>query len=205
MEERRDPRPGDTLISKAGGKVLHADWMIGKWQFYVDAYKEAADRLVDQLQEWGSDDHLTLPILFMYRHFVELKLKWIVFHIAWFAGVEAPKVNHDLTGLWKFILGNLDCLGGGLDKKMETGIDGLIKELAILDPSSMTFRYSHNKADQEMPLPESLSMEHFKKNIAILTWGLDYIEGGIDAEKEGRAIEAELEREYQSYLYEYAM
>jgi hypothetical protein len=205
MEEIRDPRPGGTLISRSGGKVRHADWMIGKWQFYVEAYKEAADRLVDQLQESGPDDQLTLPILFMYRHFVELKLKWIVFHIAWFTAVEAPKLNHDLIGLWKFILKNLDCLGGELDKKMQTGLDGLIRELAILDPSSMTFRYSHNRADQEMPLPESLSLDHFKKHMGILTHGLDYIEGGIDAEKEGRAIEAELEREYQSYLYDYAM
>lgn len=46
---------------------------------YALAYKEGADRLVESLVENGYAHHkLVLPIIFLYRHYVELHLKELI-------------------------------------------------------------------------------------------------------------------------------
>ena len=46
------------------------------WHLWVAGYKLAADRLVSHLTEHGTRfDYVCIPILFLYRHFVELYLK----------------------------------------------------------------------------------------------------------------------------------
>ena len=203
LEEIRDLKSNDTLLKDTGGKVLYAGWMSGKWDFYADAYKEAADRLVDQIQEnWAPDDRLILPAIFMYRHFVELKLKWIIIHLQLFSGTKISKFNiHDIWQLWIYVKDHLSCLDGGkLEKNTENNLDRIIKELSTLDPTSYYFRYSHDNQDQDIPLPERLSMENFKDVMEGLKNGFALIEGGIDYEKEMRAFDAEIQAELYSYM-----
>jgi hypothetical protein len=208
MEEIRYPQPNDTLIKESGDKVLYADWMSGKWNFYADAYKEAADKLVDQIQEdWGPDDKLILPIIFMYRHFVELKLKWIIIHLDGFSGTRISDGlfnQHRLFELWIYLKNHLNCLRcGQLDKDIKNGLEKLIKELSSLDPESFRFRYSHDTRFNEVPLPERISMEHFKTTMGVIDNGLEYIEAGIYMEKEARDLDAELQVEMNSYMEDY--
>lgn len=49
--EIRYPKIGDVLIKQTGGrqaKLLFADWMVGKFSWYADGFKLAADKVVDQ-------------------------------------------------------------------------------------------------------------------------------------------------------------
>ena len=54
----------------------------GRWELYADGFREAADRLVGSLDagEMNSPPGAALiyPILFCYRHFLELQLKALV-------------------------------------------------------------------------------------------------------------------------------
>lgn len=75
------PERGDKLLDpsrKPGEKRLFAGWMVGQWQWYPDAYKQAADKLVNQIEGHSWEDRLIFPVIFLYRHFVELKLKYLI-------------------------------------------------------------------------------------------------------------------------------
>src|ERR1700730_3457521 len=85
-----DPGPaplerGDRLFINDHAQV-ERDTILGNQHFgykqaefftYSRAYLEAADRLVQTIDEY-SPDELTLPIVFLYRHYIELILKELV-------------------------------------------------------------------------------------------------------------------------------
>jgi hypothetical protein len=202
------PEPGDELVDGRGQKLLFADWMSGDWYAYADAYKDAADMLVDQIKEnWSPHDPLILPIIFLYRHFVELKLKWIVFQLDLIGGTHPPsglKGQHDLRSLWAYVKYHLTCLRSHSESQTIEGLEMLIRELSDLDPKSIRFRYSHDRKDQAFALPHQISMQHFKEGMGKLADGLLYIEAGIDIEREGWEIDAELQAEANEFMDHWA-
>jgi hypothetical protein len=206
--EIRYPQLGDRLAEEHGDKVLFADWLSGRWYHYADAYKEGADKLVDQIDEMLPDDRVILPIIFLYRHFVELKLKWIIIYLDMFGGTQMPQGSfrtHDLFQLWAYARNHLVCLRSTAtaDEKITDATAALIKELSDLDPGSMHFRYPHDNEMKEFLLPRCLGMKQFKDAMAILANGLLYIESGIDIERDGRALDARLEAEWRRYAEDY--
>src|ERR1043166_1697277 len=114
--EIRYPRIGDALIKETGGKqgkLLFADWMVGKFCWYADGFKLAADKIVDQISGEPWDDQLINPVIFLYRHFVELKLKEIILELDSLGGTDVPKgifMNHDLMNLWDYLKKHLSCI-----------------------------------------------------------------------------------------------
>src|SRR6266851_7994478 len=147
-----NPRLTDTLIETSGGKrtkTLFTDLMAGEWAFYADGYRKAADALVDKIEGDAPDDVFLLPIVFLYRHFVELKLKDLfiqlvsVCHISMYPN---EITTHKLLPLWTFVKGHLDCIREEMhDTEIVPALDKLIKELSDLDPDSMHFRYAVDK------------------------------------------------------------
>ncbi len=55
----------------------------------------------------------------------------------------------------------------------------------------MHFRYSVDKKFAKMTVPSLFDVKHFKHMMKVINNGFGYIEGRIDAEREGRAIGAE--------------
>jgi hypothetical protein len=206
-EEIQYPKKGDTLIQGGGRrkeKTLFADWLAGDWGMYPDGYKMAADMVVDTMTGESWEDRLILPIISMYRHYVEVKLKHIIIEYDKLSGtrIDANKFGkHNLNSLWSYLLSRMGCVRSEPDKEIIDSITHLINELNNLDPDSMHFRYATDKERiNAMPLPHSLSMIHFKEGMEILENGLSYVEAGIDVETEGRAIDAEMEAEMRSYM-----
>jgi hypothetical protein len=181
-------------------KTLFADWMAGNWHLYADGYKRAADILVEQLEGKTQDDNLILPIVFMYRHYVEL--------IIGYDKLNSTKMltdkfgTHKLEPLWSYLKLHLSSLPNApMNAEVIPALDDLIRELIALDPGSFNFRYAHDKArENEMVLPHSLSMTHFKETTDKIKGGLDYLEAGIDVELERRDFEAEMNTEMQMYI-----
>ncbi len=208
MFEIEDLKPGDVLI-QAGDlneeKVLFGDWLQGKWDLYADGYKVAADMLVEQIEGNPVEDRLICPVLFMYRHFVELKLKHLILSLDKLSGKQISEKQfgkHHLYPLWLYVKTHLDCIGGeGGNAELFASLDARIKELDQLDPDSTHFRYSHNKTFQEMAIPESLSMSNLKDTMNKINNAFGLIEGGVDYETEGRATDAELEAEMRAESY----
>jgi hypothetical protein len=207
-EEPPSPELGDTLIKEGRGgdaKTLFADWMAGNWHLYADGYKRAADILVEQLEGKTQDDNLILPIVFMYRHYVELKLKDMIMGYDKIHGIKMPTEKfgtHKLEPLWSYLKAHLSSLPDvPMNAEVIPALDRLIRELVELDPGSFNFRYAHDKArENEMVLPRSLSMTHFKETMDKIKGGLDYLEAGIDVELERRDFEAEMNAEMEMYI-----
>jgi len=75
MFEIEDLTPTDRIIRDERGndeKVLFSNFLVGNWSFFADGYKLAADMLVDQAEGNPPEDCLIAPILFLYRHWVDL-------------------------------------------------------------------------------------------------------------------------------------
>ena len=200
------PKTTDTLIEAGGGKAaktLFTDLMAGKWSIYAHGYKRAADELVDKVEGEAPDDVLILPIVFLYRHYVELTLKDLILRLVSLCGLHIePKqiTGHKLPPLWELAKQHLHCVKEEMqDKEVVPALDKLIGELQDLDPDSMHFRYAVDKDFAEMVLPRSLSMKHLKETMEKIRNGFSYIEAGIDMEWEARAFDAELRAEVESY------
>jgi hypothetical protein len=190
-EEVVYPKATDTLIDQTQTRVLFTDWFAGRWQAFPFAYKAAADALVDRLEaERGNDtmvpdDKFVFPILFLYRHFVELQLKSLIVQLDNFTQEPIKDLfTHNLLDLWRHIKANLHHLSHSqVNVSGITALDQLIAQLAGLDDSSFRFRYPVDKKSQPMRVPRSLSMDNFKSVMTAMENSLTLIESAIDGEK----------------------
>ena len=180
-------------------KVLFSNFLVGNWSFFADGYKLAADMLVDQVEGNPPEDCLIAPILFLYRHWVELKLKELILSLKVFSVAEITRPNHHhLYDLWSIVKSNLPCLRDSRNQDFIL-LDARIKELDGLDPDGYRFRYPVNKRSEITELPESLGIKNLKDTMDKICNAFGLIDGGIDYETEGRALDAELEAEMRSY------
>lgn len=202
MFEIKDLTPTDRIIRNERGndeKVLFSNFLVGNWSFFADGYKLAADMLVDQVEGNPPEDCLIAPILFLYRHWVELKLKELILSLKVFSVAEITRRNHHhLYDLWSKVKTNLSCLRDSSNKDFIL-LDARIKELDGLDPDGYRFRYPVNTQSEITELPESLGIKNLKDTMDKINNAFGLIDGGIDGEMEGRALEAELEAEMRSY------
>lgn len=203
MFEIEDLTPTDRIIPKERGsdeKVLFSNFLVGNWSFFADGYKLAADMLVDQVEGNPPEDCLIAPILFLYRHWVELKLKELILSLKVFSVAEITRPNHHhLYDLWSIVNSNLHCLRDSSNQDFIL-LDARIKELDGLDPDGNRFPYPVNTQSEITELPESLGINNLKETMDKISNGFGLIDGGIDDETEGRAVDAEGEAEMRSYL-----
>lgn len=146
-------RPDDTPFKSAS---LQGPDVSGSWVSYGRAYKTAADRLVDMVgsKNTAKRDAIEIcPILFLYRHFLELELKSLVVlgYVARQTVDIKEKVakvlnTHSLTVL----LTEFRDVAAITSSRpvLQTQFDILercIHEFAVHDPNSYVFRYPIDK------------------------------------------------------------
>lgn len=152
------PKPGDRLISEEPpnlildpvGGTLPGDTrsVFDRWGLYVDGYLAAADALVTICTSraprapWGVPgyDSLLYPILFLYRHHLELRLKEVIRY----AAKESPGPSHGLLALWdraRHVYSNADAWADGA---CAAACRSLICELDSIDPNSQAARYPYS-------------------------------------------------------------
>jgi hypothetical protein len=98
------PKAGDSLFSRCDDTWNNAclNFARNPWDLYARGYLEAADHLANRVLE--SERGLgtwVYPIVFLYRHYLELRLKELI--IQGSVLIEAPanlKLNHRLDELW---------------------------------------------------------------------------------------------------------
>ena len=169
------PRPesGDTLFASAGDWQNNAClWKrsIDEWYPYIRGYKRAADVLEDHIvnQHRYDVDTLVYPIVFLYRHYLELQLKAIIIGGFVFAGytlsidgdllndrVGELYVTHKVDVLWKRCRSILvEVWPDGPEDELNA-VDKCIEEICEFDLNSMAFRYPVDK-EGNSSLPDSL-------------------------------------------------
>ena len=110
------------------------------WERYTDSYKNVAYRLVGNIERYEVDS-LVYPIMFLYRHYLELQLKSLLRNLYLFHGLQwNPQKTHDLVKLWHEVRQLMEkiCPQDTEDNKH---IEARIKEFNQIDPKSLAFRY----------------------------------------------------------------
>jgi hypothetical protein len=124
----------------------------------TEGYRRGARRLVEYVMENGREqDYLVYPILFLYRHHIELSLKHIIRRAPFVierALTKSESKNlhhgHQLDLLWLDLkpMFAAVCEAAGWEKVSsvdEEGVENHIRQLTELDPDSFSFRYPGNR------------------------------------------------------------
>lgn len=135
-------------------------------ELYVVGYKEAADALVETVSmRKGTADSLVFPIVFLYRHYLELRMKLLLEEGRRLLGVDHKAVaEHDLSVLWPKVRGILTDIFPNSDQSDFDAIDALIEQFKQVDPRSTSFRYP-NKKDGKRSVNSDVS----RINLSILS------------------------------------
>ena len=114
-------------------------------ELYILGYQMAAERLVEAIRdEREPPDVLIYPIVYLYRHYLELRIKEICRLAMRLDHQDGnPMWGHDLEALWSTTLQLVQELPALEDEDL-SDLDfatHVIKAFANLDPRSTTFRY----------------------------------------------------------------
>lgn len=141
----RSPSLGDKLFVEAEDWWMSAclNWYHDPTELYIVGYKKAADSLVDSIaNRKGSADSLIFPIVFLYRHYVEIRLKSLLHDGNRLLDREhKQKSEHQLSKLWPKVRSILDELWPNEEGEDLKAMDSLIAQFEEVDPRSTTFRY----------------------------------------------------------------
>lgn len=136
---------------------------------YSQAYKDAADILVEHTKkDKTSINFLVYPILFLYRHYIELALKELIYVASQYLEKEQSAFNsHDLIFLWnkaKKLISELNIDIIDISEDDIKAVENQIKQFNELDKSSMTFRYPvDKKGDVFKNLSDYINVENIKE------------------------------------------
>lgn len=127
----------------------YLNWLDDSLELYAYGYKEAADSLVAEVKATGRrQDHFVFPICFLYRQYIELRLKEVIR-----AGKrlldepgDFPK-HHKLHNLWDDTVAILKkVFGGDIEPPDFLSVAShVVAEFSKLDPDSFAFRYPVDK------------------------------------------------------------
>lgn len=160
--ELRWPQRGDRLFRKGGVGSLAACTMahMRSEGFVATGFKNSADCLVDHVARSGRDDSLILPIVFLYRHYIEMQLKEIALHVhRWDGRGESYVKTHDLSHLVN-VLDHPDLKEASPeDEEARRAVRQCVLELHGLDPRGTEMRYP-----DKAPL-EQLDLGHLKSTM----------------------------------------
>jgi hypothetical protein len=176
-KKMRWPTKGDAPFRKTGTQQDAYFWTRGEQRKYAmaESYKLAADILVDQAVclSHGDRDYLAYPILFSYRHYIELSLKMMI------ASYGSPIWDrHELDVLWKKLEEIFVEYGVEDPDGATKAAKRIVLEFAKIDPKSFSNRYPVDTKGEEI----AHSMEALDlANLKDVMEGLGRYFGGTDS------------------------
>ena len=194
----KPPSKGDRLFGpiengppKTSSSRLEIDW------YYSTGFRRAAHHLANQVWKTSFDqDVVVYPIVYLYRHHVELLLKAIIRCASRLLDRELTKEDlkalggHSLLELWQAARPLLNLVEAGLAlrppfpiEELE-GVDSYIDQIHEHDPDGQNFRYARRKAKRSDPddqMRPSLSAAFKLVDIGVFAGAMerlaDYLEG----------------------------
>ena len=176
--ELRWPQQGDQLVkaSKDWAKnAVIATNSDTRAVMMTRGYKKGADLMVNSARNSNFDrDCLVYPIIFNYRHFLELSLKHLIATYGPTFGAEPNWNCHDLTTLWTQFEKIL--VGYGTDESETTDkiVKNIVAQFAKIDSRSDSYRYAVDTNGN--PIPVAVS----KLDLDILKDVMDGVAGFFD-------------------------
>lgn len=145
---------------------------------YIEGYRRSADILVNYIQNKMRDqDILIYPIVFLYRHHIELRLKELIKKGCDLLDDDSQlgKLDHDIEVLWIKCRKILEKICPESKKDLQR-IGKIIKQFHEIDPNSFNFRYLTDKKGKRSINPElkSINIKEFSNS---LREAVDLLEG----------------------------
>ena len=194
------PRRGDQVFMDGGDEQHNAclGWFSDEWTIYADGYKDAGDLLVEYIKEKQvKQNSLVYPIVFLYRQYIELRIKAIIregnqlFNIP----EEFPK-HHRIDELWKQCRRIIEKVWTEGPSEDLEAVEECILQFSEKDPASMAFRYPTDKNDNpSLPDLSVINLINLAEVITRTGSLLDGVSCGISVELEHK-IEMEAEYSY---------
>ena len=154
----RWPRKGDRPFVQSENRHANAEIARHPHSRFVmmfEGYKRAADILVEQSTHDRFDRAaLVYPIVFNYRHFIELSLKYIIATYGGTVGIAANWNDHELDTLWRTFGKVLKGYGNQDSNETDPIVAEIVAEFAKLDPRSFSFRYPVDRNGKPVRLSE---------------------------------------------------
>ena len=159
MSEYRWPNSGDRLLIETG------DWSRGvqfpkdsitRHVFIWDGYMKAGELLIDACEEHKPERYdLIYPIIFNYRHGIELAMKWVICHYGHYSNVQIDDIeDHNLWKLWQTCK-QIITEAGSEDEAISV-VQQVIKDFHDLDKSAQAFRYAEDLRGDIFDLPDRM-------------------------------------------------
>lgn len=180
--EIRWPRQGEDPFVPSWGyssvtipeNELPRAWMM------VRGYLESADHLVDiALNARHERESLIFPILFLYRHYIEIHLKYFISTYGHHAGVEPDWRTHDLPCLWSKFQKILDEFGA--DDGADSSVKYVVTQFSKVDPKSFSYRYPCDKQGRTIPVARNnLDLETIRDVMTAISGYFDACDSHFD-------------------------
>ena len=189
------PRASDVLFGQGVDWQANACVNFGPTEVaYQSGFRKAAFYLAEHVCNTGREqDFLIYPIVYLYRHHIEVALKSLIALSGCLldrelGGTDQKTVGrHDLVDLWKLArpLLNQVCESSGdgaLPPADLEGIDSYIRQLHAHDPDGQRFRYARTrkKASSLNPDLHNINIRNFAICLEKLADYLDALETWID-------------------------
>ena len=183
--EYRWPKEKDRLLvaarsSEHAGQI--SEDSLTREVFIGDGYMLAAAALVERcLRDQDKSHYLIYPILFNYRHGLELAIKWVLNRYGRHAAIEGFKRDHNLRTLWKVCRHVIEEVGGPSDDGSLEVVEGIVNEFHSIDPNSFAFRYATDTKGRQIKLPIlSIDLENIRDVMEGVTNFFQGVDGQLD-------------------------
>ncbi|MGB6059641.1 MAG: hypothetical protein WBF71_15405 [Microthrixaceae bacterium] len=210
-EAARLPAAGESIYDASGERqavacVNFAD----PWVGYMEGYLRAGHKLVEHVVHTNRDqDFLVYPVVFAYRHHLELKLKYLIRTARQVVGEPGTFQRvHRLEPLWRVCRPLLGRVFADADAELGAA-EALILELDDLDPTGMVFRYPEDQDGDPTLSPQlrhldlltlAQRMEALANLLGGAKTGLDVaLENTLEAMYIRQEMEADLEAEISGW------
>ena len=198
------PEKGDDLFKGEGHwwEFACLNFTPDQWDSYAWGYKLAADLLVEHVERTGADqDTLVYPIVFSYRHYLELRLKELIIRGNQLLGIceEFPDI-HDINKLWRLCRRILEKVWPeGPCEDLDT-VEERIDQLWEKDPGSIAFRYPTDTAGRpSLPGLRQINIANMSTVMDKISSLLEGLSTGIyenlEAKREGEEMAEDFRQE----------
>lgn len=151
-----------------------------------EGYMKAGAALVDECErsDFRLDRHeLAYPILFCYRHALELAMKWVIGRYGHYAPISPDDYrHHNLWELWMACKTIILDVGSDGENGALHAVERVVKDFHELDKGSFSFRYSTDKKGMVISLPDvSFDLANIKDIMEGMNNFFTGVDGQLDA------------------------
>lgn len=154
--EFRWPTAGDAPFIAAGDPRENANIAedeFARMVLMMEGYKRAANLMVERANaDRFERDYLVCPIIFNYRQFLELSLKYMIATYGRTVGIDPVWKSHNLAYLWQRFVEVLKRYGTTDPDEADPVVGEIIAEFAKIDPGSDSYRYPVDTKGNPIPI-----------------------------------------------------